>query len=151
VEIYMLGVDGYDIYIYIYPWDDIWKYIIDFASWPTRLRQLAGDRPPAQPGSQSPSPPRALTCLAGTIMAPAAAYRPQRAWGGRGRSLSVFTSKILLRPFRPAFLSKNTAHFVWEMAHLADNPILICSLRIICDTRNHCVHDFDPTDVGEYM
>jgi hypothetical protein len=62
-----------------------------------------------------------------------------------------FPSKILPRPFRPAFLSKNTAHFVWEMAHLADNPILICSLRIICDTRNHCVHDFDPTDVGEYM
>jgi hypothetical protein len=55
------------------------------------------------------------------------------------------------RPFRPAFLSKNTAHFVWEMAHPVDNPVLICSLRIMCDTRNHCVHDFDPTDVGEYV
>jgi hypothetical protein len=58
---------------------------------------------------------------------------------------------VCSRPFPPAFLSKKVAHSVWEMAHPADNPILICSLRIICDTRSHCVHDFEPTDVGEYV
>jgi hypothetical protein len=43
------------------------------------------------------------------------------------------------------------AHFVCGLAHLPDQPILNRSPRIICDTRNHCLHFLNPNDLGEYM
>jgi hypothetical protein len=89
-----MGGDGHDRYID--PWDHMWKYIIDFASWPTRfgqwaegVRQLAESFGQLATGTRSvggrwptcsawlpiPIPPGALICLAGTIIQ---AYRPQR-------------------------------------------------------------------------
>jgi len=64
---------------------------------------------------------------------------------------SVIGDRKIPSPFPMDFGRKRLAHFVCVLAHLPDQPILNRSPRIICDTRNHCLHFFHPNDLGEYM